>query len=94
MFLFCVTCGLYPRGQGPDLTFRTCPKESLSAGFFPLAQAKGLSEDSNCSLRYAWSFFLCPEVGVGPENSISVFSLMLQPGTSLTLLKRDVFLAD
>lgn len=78
----CVPCGLYPRGWYPDLTFCTCPKESLSAGFFSLTQAKGLSGDSNRSLRNAWSFSLCPEVGVGQENSISVFSLMLQPRTS------------
>lgn len=57
-------------------------KRECKCWVFSLTQAKGLSGDSKRSLRNAWSFSLCPEVGVGQENSISVFSLMLQPGTS------------
>ena len=66
---FYITCGLYPRVWDPDLTFCTFPEESLSAGFVPLTQTKGFSGDSNNSLRYAWSFSLCPEMGIGQENS-------------------------
>lgn len=40
-------------------------QKSLSAGVF-----LEFSEDSNHSLRYAWSFSLCPEVGIGQENPI------------------------
>lgn len=37
----------------------------LSAGFLPLAQIKGFSEDSNWSLRYGWSVSLSLEVAIG-----------------------------
>lgn len=76
-FIYCP----YPRIWDPDSTFCTCLKESLSAEFFPWPKS-GDSQKINWSLRYAWSFSLCLEVGVGQENSICVFSLILQPGIS------------
>lgn len=70
MFLhisFCVISGLYPRGWDPDLTFLYLSKRISQCWVFSPAQARGFSEDSNQSLRYVWSFSLCPEVGVGPD---------------------------
>lgn len=69
-------------------------KRILSAGYFPWPKARGYQKTDQ-SPRYAWSFSLCPEVDIGQENPICVFSLLLQPGTSPEhTVNRDVFLTD